>query len=101
MSTEPGQVAYTTGLEQLSQDRCFDPRKVLERKAEIEARYFFLQRVPDDPTKIEIMLDIYAGWVEPMSTPRGLADFVLKYHDIGLVDGEQRLAEGVKPVKDA
>jgi hypothetical protein len=79
------QAAYKAELEQLSQERRFSPRKALERKAETEARYFFLQRVYDDSARLEIMLDIYAGWVGRMSTPRGLAEFVLKDHDDGLM----------------
>jgi hypothetical protein len=79
------QAAYKAELEQLSQERRFSPRKALERKAETEARYFFLQRVYDDSARLEIMLDIYAGWVGRMSTPRGLAEFVLKDYDDGLM----------------
>ena len=87
-------------LEQLSQERLFNPLKALERKAEIEARYFFLKRVHEEPARLEILLDIYAEWVGRISTPPGLADFVLMGHDDGMVGNGEALVEGVKKVND-
>jgi hypothetical protein len=87
-------------LEQLSQEHSFNPLKALERKAEIEARYFFLKRVYEEPARLEILLDISAEWVGRISTPPGLADFVLMDHDDGMVGNGEALVEGVKKVKD-
>jgi hypothetical protein len=97
----PGQAAFVAELERLSQEHPFNPLKALERKAEIEARYFFLQRVHEEPARLEILLDIYAEWVRRISTPPGLADFVLMGHDDRMVGDEEELVEGVKNVTDA
>lgn len=92
----PGQAAFIAELKQLSQERPFNPLKALERKAEIEARYFFLQRVHEEPARLEILLDIYAEWVSRISTPPGLAEFVLMGHDDGMVGTGEELVEGVE-----
>jgi hypothetical protein len=92
----PKQAAFMAELEQLSQDRPFNPFRALERKAEIEARYFFLKRVYEEPARLEILLDIYAEWVGRISTPPGPADFVLMGHDDGMVGNGEELVEGVK-----
>ena len=92
----PEQAAFMAELEELSQERPFNPLKALERKAEIEARYYFLQRVYEEPARLEILLDTYAGWVGRISTPPGLVDFVLMDHDDGMVDNGKALVEGVK-----
>jgi hypothetical protein len=92
----PEQAAFIAELEELSQQRPFNPLKALERKAEIEARHFFLQRVHEEPARLEILLDIYAGWVSRISTPPGLADFVLMGHDDVMVGTGEELVAGVK-----
>jgi len=94
------QAAFMADLEKLSQEHSFNPLKALERKAEIEARYFFLQRVYEEPARLQIFLDTYAEWVEQISTPPGLADFVLMGHDDGIVGNGEALVEGVKKMKD-
>ncbi len=96
----PEQAAFIAELEEISQKRPFNPLKALERKAEIEARYYFLQRVYEEPARLEILLDIYAGWVGRISTPPGLADFVLMGHNDDMVGNGENLVEGVKEVKD-
>ena len=88
--------AYRAELEQLSQQHRFNTHKAMVRKAEIEARYVFLQRVYDEPERLEIMLEVYAAWVGRMSTPRGLAEFMLEDHGDGLVGGGKGLVEGVE-----
>jgi hypothetical protein len=97
----PEQAAFAAELEQLSQERLFNHLKALERKAGIEARYFFLQRVHEEPARLEILLDIYAEWVSRISTPQGLADFVLMGHDDRMVGDDEELVERVKNVTDA
>jgi hypothetical protein len=99
MGIMPAQAAFKAELDQLSQERLFNPLTALERKAEIEARYFFLQRVYEEPARLEALLDIYAEWVGKISTPSGLADFVLMGHDNGIVGNGEELVEGVKKVK--
>ncbi len=91
----PEQAAFIAELEELSQERPFSPLKALKRKAEIEARYFFLQRAHEEPARLEILLDIYTGWVGRISTPTGLADFVLMGHDEWMM-GNGELVEGWK-----
>jgi hypothetical protein len=68
---------YKAELDQLAQEFRFNPLDALKRKSEAEVRLLFPQRVQEDPVSLNSMLNIYAGWVEQMRTPQGLADFVL------------------------
>jgi hypothetical protein len=68
----------------------------LGRKSEIEARYFWLQRVQEDPARFGILLVIYARWVAKIDTPRGLADFVT----VGDKDEKVEKIEEVKLVDE-
>jgi hypothetical protein len=95
----PGQATFIAELEELSQERPFNHLKALERKAEIEARYFFLKRVHEEPARLEILLDIYAGWVGRISTPPGLAEFMLMGHDDGMLGNGGELVKKVKDVE--
>jgi len=96
MKFEPATSTYTAELEQLSKQHRFSTHEAMARKAEIEARHAFLQRIHDEPERLAIMLDVYATWVGRMSTPSGLAEFMSEDHCEGLGGHEKSLVEGTE-----
>jgi hypothetical protein len=67
----------------------------LERKSETEARYIFLQRIQDNPARLDFLLEFYAAWVNRMSTPEGLAELVMETSSDEVVKSAEEVMDGM------